>query len=37
VDQRRREMRARLDWAMHARRVLEAQAPRLVIERAGEA
>lgn len=37
VDQRRREMRARIDWAMHARRVLEAQAPRLVIERAGEA
>jgi hypothetical protein len=37
VDQRRREMRARIDWATHARRVLEAQAPRLVVERAEEA
>ncbi len=34
LDQRRREVRGRIDWATHARRVLKAQAPRLAAERA---
>lgn len=33
VDQRRREVRARIDWAVHARRVLQAQAARLTLDR----
>ena len=33
VDQRRREVRARIDWAVHARRALQAQAARLLAER----
>ncbi len=32
VDQRRREVRARIDWAVHARRVLQVQAARLARE-----
>jgi DNA-binding PadR family transcriptional regulator len=34
VDQRRREVRARIDWATHARRVLQTHASRLAAERA---
>lgn len=33
VDQRRREVRARIDWAVHARLALQAQAARLAAER----
>jgi DNA-binding PadR family transcriptional regulator len=36
LDQRRREVRARIDWATHARRILKAQAPRLAAGRAEE-
>jgi DNA-binding PadR family transcriptional regulator len=32
VDQRRREVRARIDWATHARRILKAKASRLATE-----
>lgn len=33
IDQRRREVRARIDWAVHARRVLQVQAARLLAMR----
>lgn len=33
IDQQRREIRARLDWASHARRVLEVRARRVAAER----
>ncbi len=36
VDQQRREMRARIDWAIHARRVLRVYAQRTTVERTGE-
>jgi DNA-binding PadR family transcriptional regulator len=36
VDQRRREVRARIDWAVHARRALQAQAASLAAERTEE-
>jgi DNA-binding PadR family transcriptional regulator len=36
VDQLRREMRARVDWAIYARRILRAYAQRLAVERAEE-
>jgi DNA-binding PadR family transcriptional regulator len=36
VDQRRREVRARIDWAVHARRALQVQAARLAAQRTEE-
>jgi hypothetical protein len=33
IDQQRREIRARLDWASHARRVLQVRAERIAAER----
>jgi DNA-binding PadR family transcriptional regulator len=36
VDQRRREVLARIDWAVHARRALQVQAARLATERTEE-
>lgn len=36
VDQRRREVRARIDWAVHARRVLQAESARMAAERREE-
>jgi DNA-binding PadR family transcriptional regulator len=36
VDKRRREMRARIDWAIHARRTLRVYAERAAAEQAGE-
>jgi DNA-binding PadR family transcriptional regulator len=36
VDQRRREVRARIDWATRARRILQDQAARLTAEPGGE-